>query len=87
MTMDGLRQLAEGMPWGPPDEIVERIIKAADHAGASTVNVMLNRGAMPHAMFMQQIHRFARDVLPHLQAHDVTRVPIAEAASLSVGGS
>jgi len=87
MTMDGLRQLAEGMPWGPADEVVERITKSADHAGASTVNVMLNRGAMPHEMFMNQIRRFARDVLPALQAHQVTRVPIAEGATLTVGGS
>jgi len=40
----------------------------------------LNRGAMPHAMFMNQIERFARDVLPRLQAHRVTRVPAADAA-------
>src|SRR5215207_9011626 len=64
MTMDGLRQLAEGMPWGPADEVVERIVNAADRAGAETVNVMLNRGAMPHEMFVRQIRRFARDVLP-----------------------
>jgi alkanesulfonate monooxygenase SsuD/methylene tetrahydromethanopterin reductase-like flavin-dependent oxidoreductase (luciferase family) len=77
MTMDGIRQLAKDLPWGPPDEVVERILSAADHAGANQVTVMLNRGAMPHDMFMQQIQRFARDVLPRLQAHTVTSVPIA----------
>jgi alkanesulfonate monooxygenase SsuD/methylene tetrahydromethanopterin reductase-like flavin-dependent oxidoreductase (luciferase family) len=87
MTMDGVRQMAEGQPWGTADEVVERITRAADHAGAATVNVMLNRGAMPHAMFMQQIDRFAREVLPRLQTHQVTRVPFAESASLTVGGS
>ena len=80
MTMEGIRQLAQEMPWGPADEVVERIISAADHAGANTVSVMLNRGAMPHEMFLEQIRRFARDVLPRLQAHQVTRVPIAERA-------
>jgi len=30
-------------------------------------------------MFMEQIRRFASDVLPALHAHKVTRVPIAEA--------
>jgi hypothetical protein len=29
-------------------------------------------------MFMEQIGRFARDVLPALHAHKVTRVPIAD---------
>jgi len=71
------------MPWGRPEEIVERIIGAADHAGAGQVNVSLNRGAMPHEMFMHQIRRFAREVLPRLQAHAVTRVPIAEEAAVS----
>jgi hypothetical protein len=32
-------------------------------------------------MFLEQIRRFARDVLPKLQAHEVTRVPAAEAVA------
>jgi hypothetical protein len=36
------------------------------------VQISLNRGAMPHEMFIEQIRRFARDVLPALQAHEVT---------------
>jgi hypothetical protein len=40
----------------------------------------LNLGALPHAMFMEQIRRFARDVLPALHAHEVKRVPAAERA-------
>ena len=35
------------------------------------VLVSLNRGAMPHEMFMEQIRRFASDVLPALHAHRV----------------
>jgi alkanesulfonate monooxygenase SsuD/methylene tetrahydromethanopterin reductase-like flavin-dependent oxidoreductase (luciferase family) len=81
MTLDGVRQQAEHMPWGTPDEIVERITSAADHAGANQVTVNLNRGAMPHEMFMHQIRRFASEVLPRLQAHEVTRVPLAEGAA------
>lgn len=78
LTLEGVREQAEHMPWGTPDEVAQRIIAAADHAGANQVNVMLNRGAMPHAMFMHQIHRFASEVLPKLHAHEVTRVPAAE---------
>ncbi|MBO0884742.1 MAG: hypothetical protein J2P17_31295, partial [Mycobacterium sp.] len=83
MTEDGIRQQAENLPWGTADEIVERIISAADHAGANQVTVNLNRGAMPHEMFMHQIRRFASEVLPRLQAHEVTRVPLAEGAAVS----
>jgi len=78
MTMEGIRQLAENMPWGTADEIVERIISAADHAGANQVTVSLNRGAMPHEMFIHQIRRFASEVLPRLQAHEVTGVPVVD---------
>jgi hypothetical protein len=31
----------------------------------------MNRGAMPHEMFMQQLRWFAKEVLPALQAHEV----------------
>lgn len=66
-----LARRAENMPWGPPDEVAERIIATAEHAGASTVLVSLNRGAMPQEMFLNQIRRFGTEVLPRLQAHRV----------------
>ena len=71
--------MAEHLPWGTPEEVTERIIAAADAAGANTVQISLNRGAMPQEMFMEQIRRFAREVLPALQAHEVKRVPAAAA--------
>jgi hypothetical protein len=58
--------------------MTERIIEAAESAGADNVQISLNRGVLPHEMFMEQIRRFARDVLPALQAHQVERVPLAE---------
>ena len=80
MTMDDVARAAERMPWGTADEVTQRIIEDADRTGASTVTVSLNRGAMPHDMFMEQIRRFARECLPALQAHEVTSVPWAEQA-------
>lgn len=71
MTMADVEREAEHMPWGPADEVIERLISAADHAGAGTVLVNMNRGAMPHEMFMEQVHRFGGKVLPVLQAHTV----------------
>jgi hypothetical protein len=79
LTLEDVARQAEQMPWGTPEEVTERIIAAADGTGANTVQISLNRGAMPHEMFMEQIRRFARDVLPALQAHEVRRVPAAEA--------
>ncbi len=71
MTLADIERDAAHWPWGTPDEVTERIIAAADHAGASTVLVNMNRGAMPQEMFMEQIRRFGAEVLPALQAHTV----------------
>ena len=56
---------------------VDPDIRMAESAGADYVQISLNRGVLPHEMFMEQIRRFARDVLPALQAHRVERVPLA----------
>jgi len=77
MTLEGIARDAEQLPWGTPDEVIERIEAAADHAGAGTVLINMNRGAMPHEMFMEQIRRFGAEVLPALQAHRVDAVPLA----------
>jgi hypothetical protein len=76
MTMDDVARLAEHLPWGTPQEVAERIIALGEHTG-NTVHVGFNRGAMPQEMFLEQIRRFARGVLPIVQAHQVTRVPEA----------
>jgi alkanesulfonate monooxygenase SsuD/methylene tetrahydromethanopterin reductase-like flavin-dependent oxidoreductase (luciferase family) len=77
-TMADVERLAEGWPWGTADEVARRIVAQADAAGANMVQISLNRGAMPHEMFIEQIRRFAREVLPILQAHRVERVPAVE---------
>jgi alkanesulfonate monooxygenase SsuD/methylene tetrahydromethanopterin reductase-like flavin-dependent oxidoreductase (luciferase family) len=78
MTMDDVARLADRLPWGTPQEVAERLIRLAEHTGAGTLQVNFNRGAMPQDMFLEQIRRFARDVLPILQRHQITRVPAAE---------
>jgi alkanesulfonate monooxygenase SsuD/methylene tetrahydromethanopterin reductase-like flavin-dependent oxidoreductase (luciferase family) len=78
LTMEQLAEQAEHMPLGTADEVIARIIDAAESAGANTVQLAMNRGALPHDLFMAQIERFAREVLPALQAHEVKTVPVAE---------
>jgi hypothetical protein len=36
---------------------------------------------LPHDLHLEQVRRFGREVLPKLQAHQVTRVPAAEAVA------
>ena len=74
MTMDSLARQAESWAWGSAAEVTERILDEAQHFGGATMLVSLNRGALPHELFMHQIKRFAREVLPALQAHRPTRV-------------
>jgi alkanesulfonate monooxygenase SsuD/methylene tetrahydromethanopterin reductase-like flavin-dependent oxidoreductase (luciferase family) len=80
LTMPQLEEQAETMPMGTADEVAERIIAAADSAVAIQVQLALNRGCLPQDLFMNQIERFAREVLPRLQAHEVKVVPAAEEA-------
>jgi hypothetical protein len=78
MTMVDLERQAAEMPMGTADEVAQRIIDAAESAGANQVQLAINRGCLPHDLYMAQIERFAREVLPRLQAHEVKRVPAAE---------
>jgi alkanesulfonate monooxygenase SsuD/methylene tetrahydromethanopterin reductase-like flavin-dependent oxidoreductase (luciferase family) len=81
MTMESFRAQAEHMAIGSPDEVAERIVAEAEDAGAETVLLMCNRGAMPKEMFLNQIRRLGAEVLPRLQARRITRVPHAEGVS------
>jgi hypothetical protein len=42
------------------------------------IQIGFNRGVLPQELFLEQIRRFGRDVLPALQAHEVSRVRPAE---------
>jgi len=81
LTIDDIVKRAEAAAWGPPDYVAQQIIAEAERAGAETILVSMNRGAMPQDMFLNQIHRFGKEVLPRVQAHKITRVPLAEAVS------
>ena len=58
-------------PAAPPLEFVAHLSIA--------VGTPIDLGALPNDMFGEQIRRFGRDVLPILQAHQITHVPAAEA--------
>ena len=67
------------LAFGSPKEVTERLIDRAETMGANRVLLNLNLGALPAEMFLEQVRRFGKEVLPKLQAHQVTRVPAAEA--------
>jgi hypothetical protein len=45
------------------------------------IQIGFNRGVLPQELFLEQIRRFGRDVLPALQAYEVTRVRSADEAA------
>src|SRR3954469_11295134 len=66
------------LAFGNAKEVTERLIEQAEAVGANKLLINVNFGAMPNEMFIEQVRRFGRDVLPKLQAHQVRRVPAAE---------
>ncbi len=82
MTMADVERAAETLPWGTADEVRDRIIEAAEHAGAGTVQLSFNRGSdAARDVRRTGSGRFAKDVLPALQAHAITTVPLAADAA------
>jgi alkanesulfonate monooxygenase SsuD/methylene tetrahydromethanopterin reductase-like flavin-dependent oxidoreductase (luciferase family) len=74
------RRVANGeLAFGSAKEVTERLIAMAEHAGANSLLLSINLGAQPNALFIDQIRRFGREVLPKLQAHQVKQVPAARA--------
>ena len=52
------------------------LIELADKVGAGTLMLNFNMGAMPADMYVRNLKRFGEEVLPALQAHQVTTVPL-----------
>jgi alkanesulfonate monooxygenase SsuD/methylene tetrahydromethanopterin reductase-like flavin-dependent oxidoreductase (luciferase family) len=71
MTPEDLKR-NDRLCWGSPAQVRDQLIALAEALGSNTLLVQFNQGAMPHEMFMNQIRRFAADVLPHLHRHNVT---------------
>jgi alkanesulfonate monooxygenase SsuD/methylene tetrahydromethanopterin reductase-like flavin-dependent oxidoreductase (luciferase family) len=72
------RVMSGELAFGSAKEVTERLIHLAERAGADSILLNMNLGALPNDAFLEQIRRFGREVLPKLQAHTVTRVPAAE---------
>ncbi len=63
--------------WGSPEEVRDSLTEMAESIGGGTLMLNFNQGPMPHEMFIQNLKRFAEEVLPAVQAHVVSEVPIS----------
>jgi len=75
-TLEDLER-SERLAWGTPEQVRDTLIELASALGAGTLMLNFNQGAMPHALFLHNLERFGQEVLPALQAHQVTTVPLA----------
>src|SRR5262249_17880582 len=46
------------LAFGSPKEVADRLIAQAEHTGANKLLLMVNLGAVPHAMHLEQVRRF-----------------------------
>lgn len=76
VTMDDLKK-NERLCWGSPAEVRDALLGLSAALGSNILLVQFNQGAMPHEMFMQQIQRFAAEVMPDLRKH--TNLPVRAA--------
>ncbi len=75
VTMEDLKR-NERLCWGAPADVRDALIGLADALGAGTLLLQFNQGAMPHEMFVNQIRRFAAEILPAVRRHTVTKLEI-----------
>jgi alkanesulfonate monooxygenase SsuD/methylene tetrahydromethanopterin reductase-like flavin-dependent oxidoreductase (luciferase family) len=68
---------SERLAWGSPEQVRDSLIELAESLGAGTLMLNFNQGAMPHDMFMRNLQRFGKEVLPAVRAHAVTTMPIS----------
>lgn len=64
--------------WDPITSISISLCSATAISPRRSCSARSAMQAPPRPMFMEQIGRFAREVLPALQAHEVETVPLAE---------
>ena len=74
-TLDDIER-TERACFGSPEEVKDYLIDLADSMGTNTLLLNFNQGALPHDLFIQNLERFGKEVLPALQAHKVTGVPV-----------
>ena len=74
-TLDDIER-TERACFGSPEEVRDYLIDLADSLGTNTLLLNFNQGGLPHDLFIQNLERFGKEVLPALQAHKVTEVPV-----------
>jgi hypothetical protein len=72
------------MPWGTPDEVLEKMAFIRETIGANGFMVGTSYAGMPYPEAERNLRCFTENVLPELRKWDVE--PLAEPAALEIAG-
>ena len=65
----------ELMPWGTPDQVLEKVARLRELLGIAAFNPSFNFGAMPVEVAERSVRTFATEVLPELHRWDAPPIP------------
>ena len=66
------------MPWGTPDQVLEKTAYIRDTIGISAFNPNFSYGGMPYAEAERSLQLFVREVMPELKKWDTPELPAIE---------
>jgi alkanesulfonate monooxygenase SsuD/methylene tetrahydromethanopterin reductase-like flavin-dependent oxidoreductase (luciferase family) len=76
-TEGAARDFVDLMPWGTPDQVLERLAELRDVVGMSAFFPWFSYAGMPAADAEASVRLFAREVLPVVQTWDTAPLPVA----------
>jgi alkanesulfonate monooxygenase SsuD/methylene tetrahydromethanopterin reductase-like flavin-dependent oxidoreductase (luciferase family) len=63
------------MPWGTPDQVIEKLRSLTDQLGVAAFNPSFNFAGMPHDLAEKSLRLFATEVLPEVQRWPAPPIP------------
>lgn len=69
------------MPWGTPDQVIEKVARLRDLLGIAAFNPSFNFGGMPPDVAERSLRLFGEEVLPELQSWASDPMPSGEPRS------
>lgn len=75
------------MPWGTPDQVIEKVARLRDLLGIAAFNPSFSYADMPFDVAEKSVRLFATEVMPVLQSWDAEPIPLGTETPRAVVGS
>jgi alkanesulfonate monooxygenase SsuD/methylene tetrahydromethanopterin reductase-like flavin-dependent oxidoreductase (luciferase family) len=83
-TYEDMAQISR-MAFGSPDTVADLLVRWAEEAGCSRINVVLEHADMPEWMTVKNMTMFCEEVIPRIRAKGVQASTSRKSESVSVG--